>query len=144
MVNSVLVMFFCSCNDQDCCGLFRFSHASGLLWHEKIFHFRHRVLFLNETIFCWRLPIIANGKVSLVWHWMHVWLFLAHRQLLPGVFWWLPRHSFLQRRKYNILALCVVYFAPFLLQWPFTLFSGKISRMEWGGTVTKIVINVEM
>lgn len=131
-----------SCNNQTCCGHFRFSHASKLLQHEKTFHFRHRVLFLNETIFDWRLPLIAHWKVSLMRHRMRVWLFLSYRQLLPGVFWRLPRHTFLQRRKYIILALCVVFFAPSLLQWPFTLFAGKIWQIEQEGTIRKDVCDV--
>lgn len=131
-----------SCINQKFCGLLRFSHASKLLRHEKTFHFRHRVLFLNETIFYWRVPLIANGKVSLVRHRMRVWLFLSYRQLLPGVFWRLPQHTFLQWRKYNILALCIVFFAPSLLQWPFSLFAGKIWHIEQEGTVRKDVCDV--
>lgn len=131
-----------SSNDKDCSGIFRFSHASELLWHEKAFHFRLRVLFLNKTIFYWRLPLIANRKVYLMWHRMRVWLFLSHWQLLPRLIWRLPQHSFLQWRKYNILALCIVFFAPFILQWPFTLLAGKIWHMERGGTVTTNVSDV--
>lgn len=109
--------------------LFRVSHASELLRHEKTFHFRCRVLLHDKTISGWCLPIGSGREVSLVWHRMHVRLLFSHRQLLPGLFRRLPQLAVLQRRKYNLLILCIIFFASFIPKWPFTLFAGKIQHV---------------